>query len=111
MKGKRPFKLVVVVTAIVAIITAGMSLKSTRVQAQSGADDDTESRIQRGFEIAPVPLNREKKRALVGLGSYLVNAASSCNDCPDAGSKTQFATGGNPFFGQSKKINFADVSW
>lgn len=80
MRGSRPFRSVVIVTAIVAIITAGMSLKSPRVQAQSGTDDDTDSRIQRGFEIAPVPLNLEgKNRALVGLGSYLVNAAASCN--------------------------------
>ncbi len=36
--------------------------------------DDEESRIQRGLEIAPVPLNlKGKNRALVGLGSYIVN--------------------------------------
>ena len=105
MRGSRPVISVIVFTAIVAIVTAGVLLKSPRLQAQNGSDD-TDSRIQLGFEIAPVPLNLEgKDRALVGLGSYLVNAVDSCNDCHDAGSQTQFAPGGNPFFGQPKKIN------
>ena len=43
----------------------------------NGAADGPEgdSRIQIGFRIAPVPLNLEGKNpALVGLGSYIVNA-------------------------------------
>ena len=105
MRGSRPVISVIVVTAIVAIVTAGVLLKSPRLQAQNGSDD-TDSRIQLGFEIAPVPLNLEgKDRALVGLGSYMVNAVVPCNDCHDAGLQTQFAAGGNPFFGQPKKIN------
>jgi hypothetical protein len=45
-------------------------------------DDRGQSRIQRGFELAPVPLNLgHKNRALVGLGSYIVNAQGACNDC------------------------------
>ena len=90
-----------------AIVIAGMLTKSPRVQAQSSRDDQ-ESRIEQGFDIAPVPLNLEgKNRALVGLGSYLVNAVAACNDCHDAGPQTQFVPGGNPFFGQPKKINSA----
>jgi hypothetical protein len=47
-----------------------------------GNDDQAQSRIQRGFELAPVPLNlHHKNRALVGLGSYIVNAQGGCNDC------------------------------
>lgn len=90
-----------------AIVIAGTLVKAPRVQAQSGRDDDDQdSRIEQGFDIAPVPLNLEgKNRALVGLGSYLVNAVAACNDCHDAGPPTQYATGGNPFFGQPKKIN------
>src|SRR5713101_1013440 len=46
------------------------------------ADDESESKIQRGFALAPVPLNLAgKNRALVGMGSYLVNAVGGCNDC------------------------------
>jgi hypothetical protein len=45
-------------------------------------DDRIQSRIDRGFELAPVHLNlRHKNRALVGLGSYIVNAQGACNDC------------------------------
>lgn len=93
--------------AFAAIVFAAMLIKSPRVQAQSSGEDP-DSRIEQGFEIAPVPLNLEgKNRALVGLGSYLVNAVAACNDCHDAGPPTQYAPGGNPFFGQPKKINSA----
>src|SRR5450631_90887 len=55
--------------------------------------------IRRGFEIAPVPLNvRGKDRALVGLGSYLVNAVGDCNGCHSAGPASEYAPGGNPYF-------------
>src|SRR4029079_8943888 len=43
--------------------------------ADSQSDRESQSRIKRGFGIAPVPLNlRGKNRAKVGLGSYYVNA-------------------------------------
>jgi hypothetical protein len=55
---------------------------------------------------APVPLNlRHKNRELVRLGSYLVNVVGGCNDCHSAGPQTQFARGGNPFFGQPVVVN------
>ncbi len=61
------------------------------------------SRIQRGLAISPVPLRlRGRNIALVGLGSYLVNAAGGCNDCH---TNPPFAEGGNPFMGQPKRIN------
>jgi hypothetical protein len=65
------------------------------------AQSDNDSRIEQGLQIAPVPLNLNgKDRNLVGLGSYLVNAVASCNDCHSAGPQTQFVPGGNPYFGQ-----------
>jgi hypothetical protein len=46
-----------------------------------------------------VPLNlKGRNRELVGLGSYLVNAVASCNDCHSAGPETAYAPGGNPYF-------------
>ena len=58
-------------------------------------DDDRDGRIQQGFRIAPVPLDlRGKNRALVGLGSYLVNAVGSCNDCHTCPS---YKPGHNPY--------------
>lgn len=55
--------------------------------------------VRRGFEIAPVPLNLSRKDiALVGLGSYIVNAVADCNGCHSAGPMTEYAPGGNPYF-------------
>jgi hypothetical protein len=62
-------------------------------------------RIVRGFEIAPVPLNlRGKDIALVGLGSYNVNAMGGCNDCHTA---PPYAAGGDPFLAEPKEVNAA----
>jgi hypothetical protein len=80
------------------------------VAQESTADEQEplgtlEERIQRGFEIAPVPLNMEgKDRNLVGLGSYLVNAGGGCNDCH---TNPSYAEGGDPFLGQPEKVNAA----
>jgi hypothetical protein len=50
-----------------------------------------------------VPLDlKGKNRALVGLGSYIVNAQGGCNDCH---TNPPYADGGSPFEGQQKQIN------
>src|SRR5215813_13169094 len=83
----------------IMVVVAGMSISPTRGKAE----DESESRIKQGFAIAPVKLNLvEKNRALVGLGSYLVNAVGGCNDCH---TNPNYAAGGNPFLGEPKKIN------
>ena len=62
-----------------------------------------QSRIQRGNEIAPVPLNMGGLNpALVREGSYIVNAQGGCNDCHTAPS---YALHGNPFLGEPEAIN------
>ncbi len=84
---------------------AGMLISSPRGKAEDRGDD-SDSRIEKGFEIAPVHLNLEgKNRALVGLGSYIVNAQADCDGCHSAGPRTEFAMGGNPYFGQKEKVN------
>src|SRR5215467_261417 len=87
-----------IITGIVALFVAGMTDSSKLVGAQQLTSNQTdESRIRRGFEIAPVPLNLEgKNRALVGLGSYIVNAVGDCNGCHSAGPPTEFTGSGNP---------------
>lgn len=72
------------------------------VQSQAEREDSgLEVRI--GFAISPVPLNlKGKDRELVGLGSYLVNAAGGCNDCH---TNPPFAPGGDPYMGEPKKVN------
>src|ERR1700733_5161443 len=114
MTAKHLAKTWAVLTAMVVIVVAGILISSPRVQAHDRNDRDrndrdrNDPRIELGFAIAPVPLKLEgKNRALVGLGSYLVNAVASCDDCHSAGTATQFAPGGNPYFSQPKMINAA----
>ncbi|HYK89146.1 MAG TPA: hypothetical protein VE398_10270 [Acidobacteriota bacterium] len=110
MKSLQFVKVSVAFAAAVAIalIVSG----SPRVDAQADGD---ESIIQRGFEIAPVPLNLAgKNRALVGRGSYIVNAVSDCNSCHNSGQPLNFdfVPGMNPYMfipgtnrPQPKKVN------
>ena len=93
-----------------ALMALGLVTAST--MAASGADRDrderddrpSENQVKRGFEIVPagVALNfTGKNRALVGLGSYVVNS-SGCIDCH---SHLTYAPGGNPFQGQPEIVN------
>jgi len=90
---------------LLAVLTTSSMLGGT---AQSGDEEDradhaSDSRIVKGLAIAPVPLNlRRKNVALVGLGSYLVNAGGACNDCH---TWPNYAPGGDPFAGEPEKIN------
>ena len=89
------------VAALVAVLFV-----APRVLAHDDDHDGEEAKIRKGFEIAPVHLNlAHKNRALVGLGSYIVNAQGECNGCHSAGPQTQFAPGGNPYFGQPEVTN------
>ena len=87
------------------IVATGRLITSPRVHADDGNSE--ESRIQQGFAIAPVPLNLAgKNRALVGLGSYIVNAQGDCNGCHSQGPASEFIFGGIPYFGQHPtKVN------
>jgi hypothetical protein len=90
-----------------AVILVGCLSSIPRVQADDGARDAEMSRIKKGFEISPVPLNlKGKDRELVGLGSYLINAVSTCNSCHAAGPATEYAANGNPYFNETPtKVN------
>jgi hypothetical protein len=58
------------VAAVALLGFVGFLVTSPRVNADPG---NTDSAVQIGFEIAPVPLNLNgKDPALVGKGSYLV---------------------------------------
>ena len=77
------------------LVGAGIACAVVTIAAQS--------RIQRGAELAPVPLNMHGLNpALVREGSYIVNAQGGCNDCHTAPS---YVTGGNPFAGEPEVIN------
>jgi hypothetical protein len=105
MMSRRRVTSLVTIAGFAVIVTAATLVKTPRAQA-GGEGDDRDSRIERGFKIAPVPLKLAgKNRELVGLGSYLVNAVADCNGCHSAGPATEFAAGGNPYFGQPTKVN------
>lgn len=88
---------------VVSLFAGALVLGSAcflRVQADDDRDSE-QSKIRKGFEIAPVPLNLAGKNpALVGLGSYIVNAQADCNGCHTAGGPPNFnyAAGHNPYF-------------
>jgi hypothetical protein len=85
-------------TLTIALL-CGILIHSMPVMAWDDDRDSETAMIRRGFEIAPVPLDfRGKDRALVGLGSYLVNAVAGCNGCHSAGPTTEYTLGGNPYF-------------
>jgi hypothetical protein len=106
MTPTRFLKPATALAAFAAIVLVGILNTTPRVKAQDEVSDG-DSRIQQGLAIAPVPLNLNGKNlALVGLGSYIVNATVPCNECHGAGPAiTQFLPGGNPYFGQPKVIN------
>jgi hypothetical protein len=91
--------------SILGVVMFGIMLVTLvlgRVVAQAPAPAD-ESLVKQGLAIAPVHLDLGgKNRALVGLGSYLVNAVSECNDCH---TRANYALGGNPFKGQPEMID------
>ena len=82
------------IAAIAALFGALSLISNFSVHGQSN-NRDGESEIQIGFAISPVKLNLHgKNRALVGLGSYIVNAQGGCNDCHTCPS---YKPGHNPF--------------
>jgi hypothetical protein len=88
----------------VAVVGSLMSIPLATVADDPHGKGEDESKIQRGFAIAPVPLDlRGKNRALVGLGSYIVNTGG-CNDCHTTPS---YAPGHDPFLGQPAQVNGA----
>src|SRR5688572_22476848 len=91
-----------------ALAVVGTLVSIPLLEASDGNDENDDrnnSRIEHGFAIAPVPLDlRGKNRALVGLGSYIVNAQSFCNDCHSS-SAPEFVVGGNPHLGQPEQID------
>lgn len=96
------------------IATACLSLAATAVMADDSVEEQSTravageflaSRVAVGYRINPVQLQlRGKNRLLVGLGSYLVNAAGGCNDCH---THPSFEPGGDPFKGETEIINTA----
>jgi hypothetical protein len=88
---------VAAISTFAAITLAGMmSVNSSLVRAQDQGNEYV--KIQQGFAIAPVPLNLVgKDPALVGLGSYIVNAQADCNGCHTLNPQVEYTPTGNPY--------------
>src|SRR5206468_1669436 len=100
---KRAARLALYMVPIAALALAGS------VFADDDGDrhgDDGQSRVQRGFDLAPVHLDlHHKNRALVGLGSYIVNAQGGCNDCHTC---PPYTPDHDPYTGGDGKANAAN---
>ena len=91
-----------------ALVTASFAaaLFPAAVHAGSGDDDSAESdsRVKRGYEILPPGVHLHlagKNRALVGIGSYIVNSAG----CIDCHTHPTYQPNGDPFKGQQEAVN------
>ncbi len=98
---------IVIATALIIAASAASWAFDYRPRRSTGRTDGDEAggRIQQGLAISPVPLDMTGKTpALVGLGSYLINAVGGCNDCHTCPS---YAKGveHNPYFGGDGQIN------
>lgn len=87
---------------------AVLSLVAATLAVPARASDDdgqSESQVKRGYQVVPsgVFLSLEgKNRALVGIGSYIVNT-SGCNDCH---THPSYLANGDPFKGFPEMVNF-----
>jgi hypothetical protein len=96
--------LLMLASALTFAFLAASLVPGTRLRAEDDGDDGDESRIRQGLAISPLELDLHgRNRALVGLGSYYVNAVSECVDCHTK--IPQYVPGGNPFLGQPEQIN------
>ena len=97
MTSREKFSVFAAGATCATLLIVGMLLSTPRGKAQDQGDA-FDSRIEQGLEIAPVTLNLAgKDRALVGLGSYIVNAQADCNGCHTLNPAVQFTPTGNPY--------------
>jgi len=90
--------------AVAALVCTAVFLG--QASDRQGRGDEERERVRIGLKISPVPLDlKDKDVHLVGLGSYIINAEASCNDCHTCPS---YASGGNPYAGQPKQFNSAN---
>jgi hypothetical protein len=92
-------------TTLVGLVLVVASIGTARQNQMEPQDtSDLPSVIwKRGLAISPVPINMAgRSKKLVGTGSYIVNAISSCADCH---TNPLYLPGGDPFRGQTVQVN------
>ena len=103
MSPRRLFRSSTLLAVTLIAATAALVLSDLSAAGNPPAPESEESRIQRGYQIAPVTLHTKRlNKALVGLGSYIVNAQGGCNDCH---TNPPYAPGHDPFAGEPKQVN------
>ncbi len=76
------------------------------LNAQQLLDQESQNKIAKGYQVAPVPLNATGKDPnLLGYGSYLVNVVGECNGCHSGGPQSEYMPNGNPYLKQYPKVN------
>lgn len=101
--------------AALALVTAGViTFVGVQVVPRAHAEDDADSeqlQIAIGWRIAPSFINAQgKDHALVGLGSFIVNAQADCNGCHTSDPANEYVFGNNPYllnFTAPRKYNQA----
>jgi hypothetical protein len=102
MRFKPLLLFALIACALVMVLNGRSSAQGT---AATDPASDEAARVRIGFQVAPVPLHlRGKDPTLVGLGSYIVNTQSSCNDCH---THPPFVPGHDPRAGGSPEVNAA----
>jgi hypothetical protein len=86
---------------------AAVALSAGQAWSQAVAPEaSSQSTIQKGLSISPVPLNLRNEsllaRTYIGVGSYYVNGVGGCIGCHTA---PTYAPGGDPFAGETPVIN------
>ena len=96
---RRPF----FTCSLLVLVLLGLAAPQLNARDKRSNDDTELQRILTGLKISPVHLNlKGKNLALVGLGSYIVNAQGGCNDCH---TNPPYAEGHDPFQGQPGMVN------
>lgn len=98
-------KLAVLTTvALIAAVAISVIPTSGAVSAREDEQQGVDPRVAVGLAISPVPITLgNRDRALVGLGSYLVNTFG-CNSCH---TNPSYVTGHSPYNGEVPEINTA----
>lgn len=94
------------VGAVATLFVGSLGIAVLNADRDGSSDNDAESKVRIGLSYAKdqgIHLDlKGRNRALVGMGSYLVNAVGGCNDCHTA---PPYIQDPYAFLGAPKQIN------
>lgn len=107
MKTARVMKAAVVALSVSGMVAlVGIPMPASRAHAQDNGlpaaaqvSAEEQAEIVTGWRIAPSFIHAQgKDPALVGLGSFIVNAQADCNGCHTPDPANEYKATGNPYF-------------